>query len=181
MEENKITTALSLSEEIIKNIESNEIPLEDICLKAERLAGILDDDKNVENFRDFSLKVKQLKNTYDTLRVSAVIVPEESIRTMEKMNNLQEAIQGIKMAVHAYVSNNWHEMKFSSIPENIFEKTRIRVDRMLSEIVPDAAKKYLSIYENLKSSNAEDWSNAVHLCRRSSILPSIQSALSVPL
>lgn len=164
--DNKITLALSLSEEIIKNIESKEIPIEDVCLKVGRLAKILDDDKNIENFINFSVKIKELKSQIETLRVVAPLAPKKIIGAMQNMRNLEEAIQRIKTAVHAYVFNKYYEMKFSSIPDNIFEKTRIRVDRMLSEMVPGAVKKFLSVYENLKYSNVEDWSNAVHSCRR---------------
>ncbi|ENX04871.1 hypothetical protein [Acinetobacter variabilis] len=32
--------------------------------------------------------------------------------------------------------------------------------------VPLSAQKFASVYENLTSENSEDWSNAVHSCRR---------------
>ena len=69
-------------------------------------------------------------------------------------------------------------MKFGSIPEEIFERTRDRVDKKLREMVPAAVKKFVSAYENLKSTNPEDWSNAVHSCRR--ILQTVADVLYHP-
>lgn len=40
------------------------------------------------------------------------------------------------------------------------------VDENIGKIVPDATKQFASVYENLTSENTEDWSNAVHSCRR---------------
>ena len=36
----------------------------------------------------------------------------------------------------------------------------------MGELLPNAIKKFTSAYENLLSENNEDWSNAVHSCRR---------------
>ncbi|RLQ84943.1 hypothetical protein D9754_16530 [Planomicrobium sp. Y74] len=36
----------------------------------------------------------------------------------------------------------------------------------MKDISPKSIQKFVSVYENLKSSNNEDWANAVHTCRR---------------
>ncbi|OGU57053.1 MAG: hypothetical protein A2V66_05560 [Ignavibacteria bacterium RBG_13_36_8] len=36
----------------------------------------------------------------------------------------------------------------------------------MSTILPESVKQFVSVYDNLKSENPEDWSNAVHSCRR---------------
>lgn len=77
--ENRLTIALSLSEEIIKNVESNEIPVEDMCLKAVRLAMMLDESKTVESFMDASSNVKTLKSHINSFRSIAVLVPRKAV------------------------------------------------------------------------------------------------------
>ncbi len=68
--------------------------------------------------------------------------------------------------VHNYVCGVYYELKFSSVPSDIFERTRSKVDKKIGEVVPSAIKRFTSVYENLLSENDEDWSNAVHSCRR---------------
>lgn len=68
--------------------------------------------------------------------------------------------------IHSYVSSVYFELKFSSIPSDIFERTRSKVDKKIGELVPGAIKKFSAVYENLISENDEDWANAVHSCRR---------------
>ncbi|MGY4524518.1 AbiTii domain-containing protein [Pseudomonas sp. UBA4617] len=80
--------------------------------------------------------------------------------------------------VHNYVSGVFYELKFSAVPEDVFQRTRIRVDSKVGEIVPTAMKKFAAVYDNLLSENDEDWANAVHSCRR--ILQDTADALYPP-
>jgi hypothetical protein len=50
--------------------------------------------------------------------------------------------------------------------EDVFSRRRERVDSYISSAMPKAAQKLMAIYDNLSSENPEDWSNAVHGCRR---------------
>ncbi|PFD55851.1 hypothetical protein CN274_24865 [Bacillus thuringiensis] len=43
---------------------------------------------------------------------------------------------------------------------------------------PEAIQKFISVYENLKSDNDEDWANAVHTCRR--IIKDVADSLYPP-
>ena len=45
-------------------------------------------------------------------------------------------------------------------------------------MVPSAIKKFVLVYDNLKSNNPEDWSNSVHSCRR--ILQAVADMLYPP-
>jgi hypothetical protein len=40
------------------------------------------------------------------------------------------------------------------------------VDSVIGQSVPDAVQRLTAAYGNLRSDNPEDWSNAVHSCRR---------------
>ncbi|NTG98913.1 hypothetical protein G6L95_06645 [Agrobacterium rhizogenes] len=68
--------------------------------------------------------------------------------------------------VHSYVSGRYYELKFSNVAGDIFSRIRESVDTDIGAVVPSAIQKFSAIYENLTSDNAEDWSNAVHSCRR---------------
>lgn len=59
-----------------------------------------------------------------------------------------------------------YELKFSGIASDVFARLRERVDTAVGKSVPDSIRKFTAAYDNLSSENPEDWSNAVHSCRR---------------
>ena len=72
----------------------------------------------------------------------------------------------LKAAYYNYALGVYYEIKFKNITEDIFQKRKIIVDKTLSKYLPETFKKFVSVYDNLKSENTEDWANAVHSCRR---------------
>jgi len=68
--------------------------------------------------------------------------------------------------IHVYSSRRHYELKFSGVAQNVFTAIREAVDRSIGNVVPDAVHKFASVHDNLLSKNPEDWSNAVHSCRR---------------
>ena len=68
--------------------------------------------------------------------------------------------------IYEYVSSVHYEIKYSSISNDIFSRIRNKVDEKVGTLIPDSVKKFSAVYENLSSENTEDWSNAVHSCRR---------------
>ncbi|MBN6522663.1 hypothetical protein SLJ62_05710 [Acinetobacter pittii] len=68
--------------------------------------------------------------------------------------------------IYEYVSNKYYELKYSKITADIFSRKRKLVDDKIGDLIPLSAQKFASVYENLNSENTEDWSNAVHSCRR---------------
>lgn len=68
--------------------------------------------------------------------------------------------------IHRYTYDIHYQLKFSGIASEVFSRIRDRVDSSIAEVVPDAVKRFASVYENLRSENPEDWSNAAHSCRR---------------
>lgn len=71
-----------------------------------------------------------------------------------------------KSFLHEYVSTKYYELKYAKTSTDIFSRTRLIVDENIGKIIPEAAHKFASIYDNLNSENTEGWSNAVHSCRR---------------
>ena len=80
--------------------------------------------------------------------------------------------------IYDYSSRKHYELKFSGVAQNVFSALRESVDRTVGVVVPDAVQKFASVHDNLQSSNPEDWSNAVHSCRR--ILQALADAVFPP-
>lgn len=72
----------------------------------------------------------------------------------------------LKTSYYNYVLGVYYEIKFKNITEDIFQKRKIIIDKTLSKYLPETFKKFVSVYDNLKSESNEDWANAVHSCRR---------------
>ena len=68
--------------------------------------------------------------------------------------------------LYHYVLRKHYELKFSGIADDIFSRLRSRIDSNIGNLLPDAVRKFNAIYDNLQSDNPENWSNAVHGCRR---------------
>ena len=92
--------------------------------------------------------------------------------TMERNRlhtELKEAVRklgGRRSFIYRYVVQRNLELKFSNIAGDAFSRIREHVDSSIGTMVPAAVQKFSAIYENLNSENPEDWSNAVHGCRR---------------
>jgi hypothetical protein len=80
--------------------------------------------------------------------------------------------------IHHYVLLKHYELKFSGISDDIFSRLRSRVDSDVGKLIPESISKFSSVYSNLLSENPEDWSNAVHSCRR--ILKDLADSLYPP-
>jgi hypothetical protein len=95
-----------------------------------------------------------------------------SLNSLQQSKNAQAVKQAIEALakrrayVYNFVSSVYFELKFSAVANDVFERTRIKVDSKVGEVIPNAVKMFSAVYENLLSGNDEDWSNAVHSCRR---------------
>ena len=229
--------ALALSDDIIKNIELNEIPLANIALKTARLARLTNDfDMNkimeleISGYSDESsgfVPKNQWKigmdadREYQTEDYKMQIYPE-SIEQLEgeillnqtglevardadisfasvnpqqrfstytgnwkerteirKRNNiLLKRLASRRSLIYQYVLKKYLELRFSNIADDIFANIREKVDKNIGKLVPDSVTRFTAVYENLNSENTENWSNAVHSCRR--ILKDLADAVYPP-
>lgn len=80
--------------------------------------------------------------------------------------------------IHDYVLQRHYELKFSGIAQDVFSTIREKVDARVASIVPNAVQQFSAVHDNLRSENPEDWSNAVHSCRR--ILQAVADVLFPP-
>ena len=92
------------------------------------------------------------------------VVERAGLRQIITKNS--KKLDQLKAAYYNYVLGVYYEIKFKNITEDIFQKRKIILDKTLSKHLPETFKKFVSVYENLKSENYEDWANAVHSCRR---------------
>jgi hypothetical protein len=192
--------SLILAEDILKNIELSEIPLSNICLKACRLARLTNDVANIDVLSKNSSYCASTEAYLEAakLQLAAAVDKPVSISSSnpnqyvytptgnatERMGlrkgieQAQGKLQEVNTDIYKYVLNLFFQKKFSGISQEIFESTRARVDNKLKELVPESVKKFMSIYDNLMSDNVEDWSNAVHSCRK--LLKAIADQLFPP-
>ena len=77
--------------------------------------------------------------------------------------------------IYQYLSDIYYELKYSIATGDSFSRIRSNVDSNIAELIPHSLKKFTAIYDNLESENSEDWSNAVHSCRR--VLQDLADAL----
>ncbi|HRJ79696.1 MAG TPA: hypothetical protein PLF37_14450 [Planctomycetota bacterium] len=92
-----------------------------------------------------------------------------SMERMRLHGELKEAVSKLgsrRSFIYAYVVRKNLELKFSGVASDAFSRIREYVDSSIGAAVPGAVQKFSAIYENLSSENPEDWSNAVHSCRR---------------
>ena len=91
---------------------------------------------------------------------------------------LEKQLSERKEFLYTYIMRKNIELEFSKNLYSIFQSNLDQVKDRIVGIIPDGVKKLNSIIENLKSSNEEDWSNAVHSCRR--LLESVANVISPP-
>ncbi|CAI8701120.1 AbiTii domain-containing protein [Pseudomonas sp. IT-P2] len=112
------------------------------------------------------------------MTLSPNATPGERTRTAELIRDKSKFVASRRGYIYDYIVSVYYELKFSAVASDVFERTRIKVDGKISDIIPDAVKRFSAVYDNLLSENDEDWSNAVHSCRR--ILQDAADALYPP-
>lgn len=96
----------------------------------------------------------------------------------EKHSIVSKRLSERRAFIHDYVLRKHYELKFSGVASDVFSQFRRAADGAIGSLVPDAVKKFTAVYDNLRSENPEDWSNAVHSCRR--ILQDLADAVFPP-
>lgn len=90
----------------------------------------------------------------------------ERIGIRNKLSTATTRLANSRSLIYSYVLRRHTELAFSGISDDIFSRTRSRVDNAIGELIPESVQRFSSAYNNLQSENPEDWSNAVHSCRR---------------
>ena len=164
--------AYVLAKKIVEDAENNSAPTSSLALKAARLAFFLGD---TENERRLDAAATALPMSEENLKMAI-----ESAENAKGGKNpfdhpayyqvsrqkYQKEIADWKSWIHSYASGVYYESRLGDLASSVFDRVRARVDPAIGKLLPEGAKKLSSAYENLRSSNSEDWANAVHTCRR---------------
>ena len=139
---------VSRMESYIGNYETNILAAKDVAVSISSNSNINPYIHNNANER------KNLQNTYD-MYISL--------------------LSSIKGNIYKYVVDINYKFKFEEKIITIFEKRQNITNDKLKDICPDFSKQLISVYDNIESTNEEDWANAIHTCRR--ILKSVADSL----
>jgi hypothetical protein len=90
----------------------------------------------------------------------------ERVRLRKAMREAAARLASRRAFIYTYVLQKHYELKYSGVAEDIFSRVRNKVDARIGQLVPDAVQRFSAVYDSLLSTNPEDWSNAVHSCRR---------------
>jgi hypothetical protein len=90
----------------------------------------------------------------------------ERLGLRNSLTQTLERLASRRTLIHRHVLRKHYELKFSGIADDVFTRIRDRVAATIGRLIPDAVQRLTAVYENLRSDNPEDWSNAVHSCRR---------------
>ena len=142
---------------IVQKVREEILPEEFIIIQSR--AGI--DFLGVDNI-DLSNAPPLSKGVLDALEASGLILVDQTSDSVWSVTLLGKAYEAVD-------SNFDEEGDMSNIPliaDDIFTRTRSKVDQRIGELIPNAIQKFTAVSENLQSVNPEDWANAVHSCRR---------------
>jgi len=200
MPKDRLTEAFGIAEEAMRNVELRDTDLGSAALKAARVARLLGQTKNVKWLMGRAERIASLESYIVTARtrLQAAFDPNLSLSTQAHPNTFRkplgnqeerqalhagittadQEIQQARSQIYMYLLQTYFELRFGQIPQEVFELTRAEVDTRLAALVPDAVEKFVSAYDNIRSTNSEDWANAVHSCRR--VLQAVADKLYPP-
>jgi hypothetical protein len=84
----------------------------------------------------------------------------------QRISTASQRLSSRRALLYQYATRRYYELKFSGVAQDVFSKVREEVDFRIGKHVPSAVQKFAAVHDNLVSENPEDWSNAVHSCRR---------------
>lgn len=199
--ENYTVDTLNLAVAIINDIEISRDNLELLCLKASRLALLLNDVETSDKFSQMAERAGEAAAYFEVIEpnidllleedpnsilrepFARLLIPSSTVRKQREIRKIHDhkhkhKTSSIRVSIYKYALNVYHKIRFSSIPQTVFSRVRMDIDQKLTIILPEHKEKFFSVYKNIESANPEDWSNAVHSCRR--ILQALADTLYPP-
>jgi len=123
-----------------------------------------DEDGKFKNYF-FTESVGLIETEIEIAEIQLKVTPL-SPHSQHKLKKWKNLLERIKASLYEYVLEIYFELRFGTIIETVFEKTKKRVDGLLSTICPYGIKELIAAYDNLISSNETNWSNTANSCRR---------------
>lgn len=131
-------------------------------------------DTNILAAKDVNVSISSNSNINPYIHSNAA--ERKSIK--DTYNLFLPILEKVKGNIYNYVINLNYKYKFEEKMISIFERKQQITNEKLLAICPDFSKQLISVYNNIESINDEDWSNAVHTCRR--ILKTVADSLYPP-
>lgn len=91
---------------------------------------------------------------------------QRRVALSEQARTARDVIDKVIGAVHGYVSDQYHALRFGSAVATAFDAVRADVDASIASLVPEAAQMLAAAFENAASQNPEHWAGAAATCRR---------------
>ena len=140
------------------------------------LQAVIDAEKSQSQQSVYALRQDGLIQTLADGQVSPVFT--NPLDRIASISTNQRWMQTIRGRLYQYVLQTYQYLKYGNAAEGTFAAFRVLADQKLKKLCPQAIDKLSASYNNLNSSNPEDWANAVHSCRR--ILIDLADALYPP-
>lgn len=93
-------------------------------------------------------------------------IQQHQSTTTWHIKSQQATLWKIRANIYQYVLEKNYELKYWNTVETIFSWIVFNVEEKLPQISSEANEILSTIYDNLLSDKNEDWSNAVHSCRK---------------
>lgn len=139
-----------------------------LAVKAGRKSDYKDKEsgeyKSKANLRSIGELEEALRSVQVSLEKSTAPIERNQLRP--QATRCAKDLESRRGFIYSYVARKHYELRFSGIADDLFTSIRKRVDDQIGKAVPEAVKRFSAVYSNLRSENPEDWSNAVHSCRR---------------
>ena len=185
----KLGVARNMAKDILEDIEEQRLPLSVSGLKAVRLAVLMEDQDSACRFTRYvggATGVESAEELERTIEAGRAVLQgayssREPFRDKWAVRDMKSASRDLSSrrgAIHSFTSRVYYRAQFSGLVDSAFQRIRSSVDESIDRVVPGSAKKIVSAYVNLESTNEEDWSNAAHSCRR--ILKDLADVLFPP-
>lgn len=154
--------------------------------KANRTYSQKNDKKELKEYAHYK-SIEQYENEIEVFKLSLSVSTDPNVaisssnpnqyvnhfgntlerRTLrEKISENSKILASRKSFLYNYALEKNYELKYSKVNKDIFTRIQFSVDSRMIDLLPETIKKFTSAYDNLVSENDEDWSNAVHSCRR---------------
>jgi hypothetical protein len=137
----------------------------------------LDSMYNTKNSKSYELQ-RQREMLEQLTSTGFAGIKKDPKNEIEKYNRYKKRKSDIISNIYEYAMNVYYQLNFSENVSGIFDAYRNIVDNKLPTMMPNSRDKLDSITKNLQSQNQEDWSNAVHTCRK--LLQDFADALYPP-
>ncbi len=147
-------------------LESIDVLLEQVATGKTGLEAASDRDVSVSSANPYQIVQPPASNSIERMALKSQI------------ETAAGRVASRRALIHDYAIRHHYPIKYSGVAQDAFSQVRAVVDARIATVVPDAAQQFTAVHDNLRSDNPEDWSNAVHSCRR--ILQALADAVFPP-